>query len=136
MDGSDKTRRTMSDALHSGKLTEEARAFVTGSPSKPAPEQPPVPAGESVSSATGDAPATAPQDRAEDEARSSWNEPPHLSVVIPAIVSMTFRLPASLSYRLARVSAERKLRRERPFSQQDIVAEALERWLQRHAGSQ
>jgi len=58
--------------------------------------------------------------------------PPHLAVVVPAIVSMTFRLPASLTARLARVAAERKLQRERPFSQQDIVAAALEEWFQRH----
>ena len=55
-------------------------------------------------------------------------------VVIPAIVSLTLRLPASLAARLARVSAERKLRRERPFHPQDIVAEALAQWFRRHAG--
>jgi len=38
---------------------------------------------------------------------------------------MTFRLPASLAARLLEVSATRKLRRERPFHQQDIVAEPL-----------
>jgi hypothetical protein len=48
---------------------------------------------------------------------------------------MTFRLPAALSGRLGRVSAERKLRRQRPFSQQDIVAEALDEWLKRNCGS-
>jgi len=50
-------------------------------------------------------------------------------VVVPAIVAMTFRLPASLAARLLEVSATRKLRREHPFHQQDIVAEALILWL-------
>lgn len=45
---------------------------------------------------------------------------------------MSFRLPAPLSARLVKASVERKLRRERPFSQQDIVAEALDEWLKHH----
>jgi len=55
------------------------------------------------------------------------------AVVIPAIVSMTFRLPANLAARLARVSAHRKLQRQRPYHQQDIVAEALSHWFEQHA---
>jgi hypothetical protein len=35
---------------------------------------------------------------------------------------------------LLRVAMERKLRGERPFTQQDIVAEALREWLERNAG--
>jgi hypothetical protein len=45
---------------------------------------------------------------------------------------MTFRLPADLSHHLMRAAVERKLKRERPFSQQDIVAEALQDWLRQH----
>jgi len=48
-------------------------------------------------------------------------------------VSMTFRLPADLPGRLIQISAERKVRREAPFSQQDIVAQALREWLTTHA---
>jgi hypothetical protein len=46
---------------------------------------------------------------------------------------MTFRLPTELSTRLIRASVERKLRRERPFSQQDILAEALAKWLDKNS---
>ncbi|MCX6917143.1 MAG: hypothetical protein NT167_29575 [Verrucomicrobia bacterium] len=45
---------------------------------------------------------------------------------------MSFRLPAQLSARLIEVAVRRKLRHERPFSQQDIVAEALAAWLKGH----
>jgi hypothetical protein len=44
-------------------------------------------------------------------------------------VSMTFRLPAALAAKLVREATERKLNRQRPFTQQDIVAEAIVAWL-------
>lgn len=47
-------------------------------------------------------------------------------------VSMTFRLPADLPAILVQVSAARKVRRQSPFSQQDIVAQALREWLTKH----
>jgi hypothetical protein len=58
---------------------------------------------------------------------------PEMSEVFSApTVSMTFRLPADLPGRMIQVSADRKVRREAPFSQQDIVAEALREWLDKH----
>ena len=51
-----------------------------------------------------------------------------------APVSMTFRLPPELPAALLRVAMERKLRREEPFTQQDIVAQALREWLERNGG--
>lgn len=54
---------------------------------------------------------------------------------VPAgTISMTFRIPTVLAAGLTATAAERKTRRERPFSQQDIVTEALAEWLQRHSG--
>ena len=47
---------------------------------------------------------------------------------------MTFRLPTELPAALLRVAMERKLRREEPFTQQDIVAQALREWLERNGG--
>jgi len=44
---------------------------------------------------------------------------------------MTFRLPAELPDALLRASMDRKLRHVAPWTQQDIVAEALEAWLNR-----
>ena len=133
MDSSDRTRRGMKEALHSGQLGEEALAFVSGTSSRPLPAQPPVSTKESAAGPPDDAVAGDGPKASEDQDCSPWKPPPPLPGVIPGVVSLTFRLPASIAYRLASMSAERKLRRERPFSQQDIVADALLRWLDRHA---
>ena len=50
-------------------------------------------------------------------------------------VSQTYRLPRSLVNTLSRAANERKIARISPWSQQDIVAEALAMWL-RTNGSQ
>ena len=132
MDYSDKTRRPMSEALRTAKLTEDALNFLTGT----APQPPPAPVSVAVEQPaappTDSLPAPNPPAPLPHPTTMLSKSPPHLSVVVPAIVSMTFRLPASLAAHLARVSAERKLRRERPYHQQDIVAEALTQWLQQH----
>ena len=49
-----------------------------------------------------------------------------------AIVSATFRLPASIPAALLKASSERKMKKTRPFTQQDIVADALTTWLQKN----
>ena len=59
--------------------------------------------------------------------------PPAPTIAIPGTVSMTFRLPSELSTRLIRTSVERKLKRQRPFSQQDIIADALAQWLDKNS---
>ena len=134
MDCSDKTRRTMSDALRTPKLGDEALAFVSGTPTKPRPG----PASGNVP----DAPTVAPEvslpgtQLAPPSNSNGVPKEPHSagSVLFPGTVSMTFRLAADLSAQLVRAAVERKLRREPPFSQQDIVAEALTAWLKRHVG--
>ena len=132
MDYSDKARRPMSEALRTAKLTEDALNFLAGPAGQPPAA--PVPAVvQQQTSASADALAAPnPPVPPPHPTIMLTKSPPHLAVVVPAIVSMTFRLPASLTARLARVAAERKLQRERPFSQQDIVAAALEEWFQRH----
>ncbi len=119
MDNSDPRRRTLSEALRTGSLGEEARNFLAGPVVPPPAAQVPVATPQSpphpVSPAHPTTMTLNPNDRS--------------SVVVPAIVAMTFRLPASLAARLLEVSSQRKLRRERPFHQQDIMAEALTLWL-------
>jgi hypothetical protein len=51
------------------------------------------------------------------------------AVVDDALVSATFRIPDRLMKRLLRAAANRKIERQEPFSQQEIVAVALENWL-------
>ena len=50
----------------------------------------------------------------------------------PVLVPQTFRLPQRLIEDLARAAIERKIKRRRPWSQQDIVAEAIKEWLRKH----
>jgi hypothetical protein len=52
------------------------------------------------------------------------------------LVSQTYRLPADLVKELTKTAVDRKLDRTPPWSQQDIVAEALKEWLNKHASKQ
>lgn len=45
------------------------------------------------------------------------------------LVSMTFRIPADLPAPLLRAAVEQKVRRAKPATQQEIVADALRHWL-------
>ena len=52
---------------------------------------------------------------------------------LPIRVPQTYRLPQRLVEDLARAAMERKIKRRKPWSQQDIVAEAIGEWLSQHA---
>ena len=54
--------------------------------------------------------------------------------VAPAtsLVSVYVRLPGEISQALLKASSERKIAKLRPFTQQDIVAEAVQNWLQKN----
>ena len=52
-----------------------------------------------------------------------------------SLVSLSVRVPRSLPSRLLRASVDRKLRRARPCTQQEIVTEALTLWLNTHGYS-
>jgi hypothetical protein len=45
------------------------------------------------------------------------------------LVSLNCRLPAEIPLALLKASSERKMKKVRPFTQQDIIAEALTDWL-------
>ena len=122
-------KRTMGQALNASKLTEAAAAFVAagaaGAVDLPAPA-PVASAENSVRRLSAvPAPAAAPGE-------SAFVHSP-LPAERRAPVSMTFRLPAELPSALLRVAMERKLRGEEPFTQQDIVAQAVREWLERNA---
>lgn len=128
MDCSDKNRRSMSQALQTAELSDDARAFVTGKVAPPALEAPAC---------------TAPKPPPASPIPAPLKPPlPQNGVLKPkpvdffpssvGIASITVRLPARLPSRLLRASVERKLLREQPFSQQDIVADALDAWLRLH----
>ena len=46
-------------------------------------------------------------------------------------VTLTVRLESDIVAALVRASAERKIRQETPYTQQDIISEALKQWLQK-----
>lgn len=47
-------------------------------------------------------------------------------------VAITVRVPSGLPNRLLRATTDRKINQQSPFTQQEIVAQALEQWLQTH----
>ena len=61
---------------------------------------------------------------------------PSAAALPPVLVSQTYRLPAELVKELTKTAVARKLDRTPPWSQQDIVAEALKEWLNKHASKQ
>jgi hypothetical protein len=121
------TKRTMSQALHASNLGSEAMAFVaagaaTPPASEPEPEfrdTPSINAGRSTPP-----PMPAPPNFVTSPLPAERRGP----------VSITVRLPAELPTALLRETMERRLRGERPCTQQEIVAQALREWLERNAG--
>jgi len=108
-------RKTLTQSLQRGNLSKAAIAFVSGSPDSSA--------------------ETNRQMSVENSAENSSDIQallaPTAAILAQGTVSMTFRLPADLSARLLRVSLDRKLNRQQPFTQQDIVAEALADWIKK-----
>ena len=104
-------RRTLSQALQTSDFSEAAVAFVSGV----APQS---------------AGRIEPSEKNETAVKPPTAEPP-ADTSAGGTVSMTFRLPSELCARLLRVSLDRKLKRQKPFTQQDIMAEALAHWLKK-----
>ena len=132
MDCSDKNRRSMSQALQTAEFGEEALTFVSGKTPRPrmeavvgTPEKMPTEDPDRHRGPGTDTPAP-PQHGV------SSPKPPEAARSVAGIVSITVRLPANLPTRLLRASLERKLQRKEPFTQQDIVAAALQQWLMRN----
>jgi len=103
----------MNDALQTSNLPPEAIQLIKEGTPKP---QTPVPVLELV-------------EKPKVEKPKVIKEKPEEPV---ALVSMNFRLPANLPQALLKVSSERKLKKIKPFTQQDIVAEAISDWLKKN----
>ena len=120
-------RRRMSAALQTADLGEEALDFVKAGSARPTPDTTAVVAAP-VQSAGG------------EETRQAENGvKPRLPLgddaeVEPeaSLVSLTVRVPRAVPPGLLLASVDRKLKRQRPWTQQEIVAEALSQWLKRH----
>lgn len=53
-------------------------------------------------------------------------------VAMSGVMALNTRISAEISTALLTASMQRKLQRQNPFTQQDIVAEALSDWLRKH----
>ena len=124
-------RRTMSEVLRMGELPPEAASFLKGTPQQAAGEQRTTVEAEPRGHDT-PALALASSPKPEVVVRTPVREEPIAAPPGPVLVSMTFRLPAVIPSSLIRAAADRKLARQPPSSQQDIVAEALTQWLKQH----
>ncbi len=142
-------RRPMSVALQAGNdLPPEAFALIREGTPKPLQAHPAVPVAIPSPLVSSQVPVPAPPPLAEPVAVAT--EPPDEKpapkaakpktvrerepepVASNALVSMTFRVPAELPSALVRASADRKAKRIRPFTQQEILSEALVQWLKRN----
>ena len=117
----------------------EARDFIQAGTPKPQFVQT-----DSKEESVEDAPATglletkAVEQRSEPEQPAKKRTPKQVTEEgeespLPIRVPQTYRLPQRLVEDLARAAMERKIKRRKPWSQQDIVAEAIGEWLSHHA---
>ena len=118
-------------------VSPEARDFIQAGTPKPQFAQPHLERAEGESSPT---PVPEPLKTAIDPPEKEQIIPPLARIVhqpaaeipLPVLVPQTFRLPQLLVEDLARAAIERKIKRRKPWSQQDIVAEAIKEWLRKH----
>ena len=149
-------RRTMSEALRTVELPAAAIAVIKegalkpragpnalpvvaqrvsahqpGPPAKATTERQAVPGGESPRGISGSEGVlvSAPSNTRKPTAKRETEPEPLIST---ASASMTVRLPADILPKLLRAATDRKIARQRPFTQQEIVAEALAQWLSKN----
>jgi hypothetical protein len=104
-------------------LSEEERAFVeAGKPQSTRKTLPPV-----------QQPAASEEQPTVQKKPAPAKKSPPTAAVPPLLVSQTYRLPADLVKELTKAAVYRKLDRTAPWSQQDIVVEAIRDWLEKHA---
>jgi hypothetical protein len=114
-------RRTLSAALQTGSLTEQALDFVKAGSATPTPE---APVAAPVQPAGGREPrreATGLRLPLSEEAEPD-----------AGLIAITVRVPHGVPSALLLASVDRKLKRHRPWTQREIVSEAITHWLKEH----
>lgn len=134
-------RRPMSAALRISDLRPEELAFIkAGTPQPkvvgPAVETgaPPTPAEDKVTEVSSTEPAAVPKPEPSEKARPPkprMNREPEPEPLAHRI-NLSIRVPVEIPEGLLRASTDRKLKRIKPNTQQEIAAEAIAEWLQRH----
>jgi hypothetical protein len=118
-------RRTLSAALQTGNMTEQAFDFVKAGSAKPmadtAAAAPVQMAGGEESSQVGN----------DERLRSGLGDQGNFEAEA-GLISLTVRVPRTVPPGLLLASVDRKLKRRRPWTQQEIVGEALTLWLKEH----
>lgn len=122
----------MTDALLSPKLSPEAMAIIKeGTPKPQTPLLPTVVhAQKPASQVGGEVSDSKPTIKSTVmlKPRSQKDKPDET----PNMVPFSIRLPASLPLALLKATSDRKLKRLQPNTNQAIVAEALNDWLEKH----
>ena len=120
-------RRTMSAVLQTGDLSTEASAFLAAGNPKPVHSNTVPAATPSVQAVTEECVKLATPSQPRFRVSEPADEEPEAG-----LVSLTVRVPRIVPPGLLLASVDRKLKRKRPFTQQEIVAEALTLWLKTH----
>ena len=120
-------RRTLSAALQTSNLTEAALDFVKAATAKPS-VNPVANAAVPTQPAAGEEPPPVARSLKRRLRISEDGE----GETEAGLVSLTVRVPRIVPPGLLLASVDRKLKRQRPWTQQEIVAEALTHWLQEH----
>lgn len=126
-------RRPMSAALKTVELSGEALAFVRQGTPQPQVATPRAAATEVATPAEATAPLSVSIEPSVVDQPISKPKAPRAATQPEALVNLSFRVPTTLHAALKRASFEREMAREEPYTQQDIVAEALNAWLKKHA---
>lgn len=132
-------RRSMTAALRTGDLSPDMLAFVKAGtpPSGVALSPPPATSTEPVKPPPFPGPTAEPAEPKDRRSAATKWKPDHDRALAGPVhkVNLSVRVPAALTAGLLRASTDRKLNRERPATQQEIVTEAIEQWLKRHGYS-
>lgn len=118
-------RRTLGDGL-----TPEEEAFLN--PTKGAPKQKTKP---KATKRKEESPMARPALKSEPVPQPPLQPSPtalNPQFTIPGVMSLNTRVAAELGTALLTASMQRKIQRLHPFTQQDIVGEALTDWLRKH----
>jgi hypothetical protein len=118
-------RRTLGDGL-----TPEEEAFFN--PETPKPKEKPK---KTSTKRKEDAPMPRTALKEEAAPRPAFQSTPpafNPQIALSGVMALNTRISAEISTALLTASMQRKLQRQNPFTQQDIVAEALTDWLRKH----
>ena len=136
-------RRPMTAALRTADLSPEELAFIrAGTPQPklveitPQTKPPPTAATEDTADSLDTRPERTQKPESLEKARAlkprATREREPESTPLAHRINLSIRVPTEIPEGLLRASTDRKLKRIKPSSQQEIAAEAISEWLSRH----